>query len=518
MGERTLAAGLALPERGVRALAGRPSDDLPTFREAGAMAGSYLRPSTWKAAGKASAAGPSPRMQKAMGAPTVPTGRIEQANALGYHALGVFDRFARSLAESAERHAQTARGGVAQADIDARAAAAGDYRTLTQDLDTVGKAIDGLREMPGGELVIPYWQIPYNGMKYDLERSPLGLLHTTTQSLKDVATGQGRGGVSGTEQYERFARGILGTAVAWWMWTLAADGRISGPEPESDTEKDAWRAQGKTPFSLKWGDRWVPLTMLPGINAPLIQAAAVVDFLQRQGLEGKESDIRRMDWDGYSRLANRAVTTTIHAVATRPFFDSLQKLLEVTSESDESGERGLLGAGMDVLSGFAVPGAVRDLERAFSDVERAPRDWQERIVANVPGLSGQVPERRDVFGNPRRRTGSGVERYLNPMLGTQGTPENWENRFQGSESPMEDTAVQRSKSALQRRDAAREARAQVPPEDQPTAEQVRLARREEREPWVRHRRAERQRKLRESGEGRISIPGAVSRAAALVGR
>lgn len=513
--ERTLAAGLAgVTERPVRALLGKDTSMLPTFSEAGALAGSYLRPSTWREAGKAAAAGPSPRLQQAMGAPTAPQGKIERANALGYHVLGVFDRFARSLAESAERHAQTARGGVSQADVDARVAAAGDYRTLTQDLDTVGQAIDGLRKIPGGELVIPYWQIPYNGMKYDLERSPLGLAHTTATSLKDALTGQGRGGVSATEQYERFARGILGTGVAWWMWQLAMDDRISGPEPESDVEKDAWKAQGKVPFALKWGTRWLPLSQLPGINAPLIQAAAVADFVKRRETEG------RTEWDGdaYGRLVNRAVTTTIHAVATKPFFDGLQRLLEVTSENDESGERGLVGAGMDIASGFLVPGAIRDIERATSDVERAPRDWQERVIGNLPGLSGMVPERRDAFGNVRRRTGSGIERYLNPMPGTEATPDNWEPRYQGSASPMEDTAVARAKTTAQRQEAARAARADVPPEDRPSAEQTRLARRAEREPWVRHRRAERQRKLRESGEPKVTIPGAISRAAGLVGR
>ena len=328
--ERTGAALLATPQR---LLQGRNADpNLPTLREAGAMWKTYVPgQGNWKAAGRAAFSGPSPRLQAAMGAPTAPATRLERVNALGYHALGVFDRFARSLAEAAERNAQTARG-AGQADIDARAAAAGDYRTLTQDLDDIGRRIDGLRGLPGGELVVPYWQIPYNGMKYDLERSPLGL----ASAGKGVAEYRA-GRIDATEMYERWSRALLGTGVAWALYQHALAGNITGPDPSSQTERDAWRAEGKVPFALRVGTRWVPMSQIPGVNAPLIQASAVADFVRRHGEEG-----RSWDAEEYQRLANRAVTATIHAVATRPFFDGISNLLEAADQSDETGQRGLL--------------------------------------------------------------------------------------------------------------------------------------------------------------------------------
>ena len=509
--ERTGAAALAVPMRITR---GGRAGESPTFGEAGAMWGAY-RPGrgNYKKAAAAVARGPSAQMRAAMGAP--PGGSatgLDRVLEVGYNILGVFDNFARTMAFEAEAAAQRQRGRTGRPRTSGPRTPRR-YRTLTQDLDLVGDRINKLRDIPGGDFVIPYWQVPYNGMKYDMERSAMGL------AALPKAVGELRAGkIDATEYYERWTRALLGTGITVALFQLALGDDITGPEPESQTEKDAWRAENKKPFSIRvpGTGRWIPVGMIPGMNSSLTMASTAADFYKRQRLEGRPQDM-----DYFGRLANRSVTATIHALASRPFFDGVYNILEVLEKGDEAGEKGLLTGGADIAGGFLVPGVVRDLERAFDETERAPRDAWERVTSNLPVLSGQVPARRDAFGNVRKRTGSGLERFLNPMVGAQATDELGRRRYPGSKSAMEDTTVARAEEAVRREKASIASGFMPASEDRPTARQRTLAGRAEvaketgssvSEIWETRRRNERIRRNKEKAQqGRVNPVSAVAR-------
>lgn len=470
-GERFLAGALA------EAFGGSGTAEQPRMAEAGKMLGATFNwhnltqaasEAVASAAGRTTgAAGAGAEATEATGGKSGGTGLKGAANRFfdrGYQVFSVADTFFNRLASNAEMQAtayRLARGGEGQgADLNARmadllandervqqaGAAAAKYRTLQQDLDRYGKAIDGARKLPGGWLVMPFWKTPYNSAKYDLERSPLGLGKTIYQAARG-----GNEAISETEKYERFARGLMGSVLALGLVRAAGDGNLTGPEPQDAAERDAWQAEGRTPYSLRVAGRWVPINQVPGLNATLTQVMSLHDYVDRRVRAGtwKPADVKT-----YDGLATALAVGTADNLLRRPFFDTLQAMLEAVEKGtgqaadEEVGPSVLEGAG-NVGRSF-IPGLLREAERATGTVNRAPRNLAEQVKAGIPGLSGQVPERRDRFGRPAVRTGSGsgdplreiiggAERLLNPMQGQQERPS--PRRYVGTKSIEEDAAV-----------------------------------------------------------------------------
>jgi hypothetical protein len=533
--ERAVAGALALPQRALRAAGGRPTTDLPRPEEAATMlvaqlralpgatveAGRYVagRPSRAEAAGTA--------VKEAQRGPLGP-GHQEGLIDAGYRLFGFFDTIGRQMAREAELAAQRSRG-VPEEAAQRAAAGAGAYRTVQQELgrgegepapmawvEEFTRAIKGVSDTTLGQVVIPFLRIMYNGVKYDLERSPAGLLKTATVDTARQAWAGARGKappIPPTEYYERWARGLLGTGLALALMVAAGEDNLTGPEPTDPTELKAWRAENKRPFSMRIAGRWVPVGLVPGLNATLVQVMSARDYLKRLDERGQ-----RLDPEHWYRLANRVVTSTAKNLYARPFFESLYRDLEQLFEADEEGGKGLGEVGAGLARSRLLPGSalLREIERVGSDLERAPRDPLEAVMAGVPGLSGMVPPRRDVYGRLVRRPGGdgvvgGLERLLTPE--SAGLSRRSLRRYEGSRSALQDTAI---RDALK---AAEDVAAGRPMllEDRPTPRQRRMAEvfaERENEAWTALRGQERERLLRERARG--GPLRRISRAAGLV--
>jgi len=490
--------------------------DVPSFRESGAMFKSYvknfkpamrhMKESLNKANTTASAS--------AQGATSAP-GRPDPKNVFhrklangvdaGFRWLSVFDaatRYAAGAAEQAALDERTQHRGaqgkatLTKAEIAERVQKAKDYRTLTQELDDhLSKSVDEFSKIPVvGSLVVPFWKIPYNGMKYDLERSPLGL----GKAAFDIAANRGgaRTTLDRTEMYERLARGTMGSALSMGLMLAMATGtiRVTGEEPDDPEELKQWRAENKSPFSVNVGGRWVPVTLVPGLNAALTQASALNDIVTRHEAAGKA-----WDGDAYYRAANRLVTTVAQYSLNRPFFEGLSEVLAGgRRQFSGSDEGGLLEVGKEQATGRAVPRIVREVERATSGVNRSPRDEGERILANIPGLSENVPVARDAYGKVRQRTGSGAERFLSPLLGAQ--EQTSPRRYLDSKSAIEDTTIAQAARTVDKANEAAIKGLPVPPNQRPTARQRALAQRTKRFEYAQATKTEKERREKQSAQ------------------
>jgi hypothetical protein len=532
--ERAVAGALALPQRALRAARGRPTTDLPRPEEAATMLVAQLRAlpgATLQAgryvAGRASRAeAEGQAVKEAQRGPLGP-GHQEGLVDAGYRVFGFFDTIGRQMAREAELAAQRSRG-VPEEAAQRAAAGAGAYRTVQQELgrgegepapmawvEEFTRAIKGVSDTTLGQVVIPFLRIMYNGVKYDLERSPAGLLKTTTVDTARQAWAGARGKplpIPPTEYYERWARGLLGTGLGLALIVAAGEDNVTGPEPTDPTELAAWRAENKRPFAMRIAGRWVPMGLVPGLNATLVQVVSARDYLKRLDERGQQ-----LDPEHWYRLVNRVVTSTAKNLYARPFFESLYRDLEQVFRADEEGGAGLGEVAADVARSRLVPGSalLREIERVGSDVERAPRDPAEAIMAGVPGLSGMVPPRRDVYGREVRRPGGpGIEGALERLFTPEsaGLARESIRRYRGTADAIQDTAVRDALKRVQDYEAARKAGTlgRLGPEDVPTAREVALARlmAEREEPnWKKWRGQERGRLAEERARRAWSLPG-----------
>lgn len=568
--ERALASLVAQPERAIRRTKGQETSDFPVPGEAPAMLREYgphslaraFAEATRYVGGRPSAAAahgahikqlqrehPTPGATGVHPPGSEPDERAKEGvtDAL-YRGFGFFDTVAKQLAYNAEQAAQRERGapgggragrpgGPTEAQAQERAEEASQYRTVSQPMGARPEEASFFRgiewamrqwnkfgQSTVGQHVIPFMRIIWNATKYNYERSPVGGVKAAIDVAR-YATARARGKPTfpATELYERIARPLYGTLAGLALIAAAGEDNLTGPLPEDDEEKKAWRREGKTPFSVRVAGHWVPTALAPGLNATLVQVMTIRDFQRRAALKGEP-----MDAEHYARLVGRLVSTIATNMAFQPFAQNLYEALDKVFNPPEGGYGGLPEAAADITQGRFVPGVagLRELERAGGEYERAPRDPLEQVMAQVPVLSGLVPVRRTMFGEPVARQGAGeglkgaAERLFTPETARPGR-EHY-SRYRGVPDAAIDTIVHDAVVKVDNyQKALKDGKLKtLGPEDFPTPEEKAIAKwahpevgpAREREDWPKWRAKEKDRLAAERAQG-----GPLSRAARLVG-
>lgn len=125
-------------------------------------------------------------------------------------------------------------------------------------------------------MAFPFVQTPTNIFKQGIEYSPLGF---TTM-------------VGSADKTAQAAKALMGTtAVALAAGTFAANDAITGAEPADAKQRDAFRAEGKQPWSIKIGGKWVNYSKLhPSIAFNLATVAAVKDAMDKGTIDQSGAD------------------------------------------------------------------------------------------------------------------------------------------------------------------------------------------------------------------------------------
>lgn len=329
-----------------------------------------------------------------------------------FRALSAGDAFFRTLAESGElwtlSYRQAAREGLKGAALRGRAievaanptpamieqvAQAGAYRTYTQTLDQYGQAIANIARKPGMEFFAPFVSTPWNIAKFELERTPVGLLSVG----KAIADKKGAGEVA-----DRAGRMLLGSGIGASLYGYALGGNMTSKAPENPTERDLFYREGKQPFSIRIGDSWHSYAQFTGLSSVMALTAATAEANRRLGTAPTE------------REAMRIVAEAASVITEKPFLQGFKSLQEAMESPDkavrilENSARGLVPAS-SLLGGAA---------RAIDPTMREAEGVVERVQSGIPGLSQQLPARLDAFGNEVRRDQSGAETLLNPIART----------------------------------------------------------------------------------------------------
>lgn len=138
-----------------------------------------------------------------------------------------------------------------------------DMPIISRALDQAGAwIIKGRNESLLGNALswfVPFVTTPINVAKFGIERSPLGFI----------------GGKYGRTQV---ANATLGTLVTGVGAMLAAQDRTTWAAPQDKKEKELFYASGRKPYSIKIGDKWVPLTYFGPYALALALPAAYKNF------------------------------------------------------------------------------------------------------------------------------------------------------------------------------------------------------------------------------------------------
>lgn len=285
------------------------------------------------------------------------------------------------------------------------------YRTFRQEMDRVGRALTGVQDIPGGRFVVPFVRTPYNILRYELERSPLGLVSIGTDLAKGKLAAKGAGDLA-----DRLGRFTLGVGVVYAANKLYDSGLITGGGPADSKMRAAW-LQDHQPYSVKIGDRWVDYSQLQGIALNLAAVAAAREAMQQGDLSADQQ-------------AAAAFMGIVGSFSSRSFLQGWSQLVDAVSQGAKQGNLQVFARPVESIAQGMVPASslLRRTQTGLDPTVYQANGIAERVQSGIPGAAAGVPAlgveplrpRLDAVGQPLRRdTPTGfmgqVNAHLNPL-------------------------------------------------------------------------------------------------------
>jgi len=233
----------------------------------------------------------------------------------------------------------------------------------------------GTQRRPWTKLFFPFVRTPANILKFSAERSPLGLLAKSVQA--DIRAG-------GVRRDNAVARMLVGSGVGATIYSAALQGKVTGGGPLDDNARRLMQADGWQPYSFKVGDQYYSYARLDPFSTIIGTAADMVDL-------GEHMTDRQREHTGMQIGA-----AVIANLSNKTWLSGLTSALEAINDPG----RNLENFVARTAGSIAVPGFVAQVARTQDPILHEARDWQNRIRSRVPGLSDNLPTRRDIFGKP----------------------------------------------------------------------------------------------------------------------
>lgn len=194
------------------------------------------------------------------------------------------------------------------------------------------------------------------------------------------------------EALGRLATGftLLSTATQ-----LASEGRISGRGPTDRHERDLWASTGKMPYSIKTENGWISYQKLDPWATLFGMAADFQDVVQYSD-ESQESKETIEFYFSQMFIALRS------NVADKAYLKGISNIMEAIY-SDGGEEVSTL-----IRSTIAahIPNTLGSIVRESNQDMKLVRTLGDAIRERIPGLSSDLPPRRNILGEPLKAHGT----------------------------------------------------------------------------------------------------------------
>ena len=295
-----------------------------------------------------------------------------------------------------------------------------DVQTFTNPLGKLGQKFQALvQETPLARYVVPFIRTPTNIIKFTFGRTPLAYLSSKVRA--DIAAG-------GARAAQAHARVAMGTMSMMALSDIALEGGITGAGPADPKIKSAMMRQGWRPYSMKIGDKYYQYSRLDPIGMFMGLAADMTEINQY-------SETERGD-----ELLTAGVLALMNNLASKTYMSGIYDAIAALNSNDPTSDpakyvldqAGSLMPYSSLIRGIATTSdtIVRDhrtskhdelVTEDFADLPEGVGEYlaemTNSIRKQIPGLSEELPERRDLWGRPLdRASGYGMAfDFLSPV-------------------------------------------------------------------------------------------------------
>lgn len=252
---------------------------------------------------------------------------------------------------------------------------------------------EGTNRFPAMKVIQPFVKIVSRIFNYAFERTPLAPLMSEFRA--NIAAGGARRDLA-------LAQYGLGSMISLAAADLTINGLMRALGPPEVGQKQAQAREGEVPFSFKAGDRWTSYYGVHPLGTVLGLAASTAEvFMNSQHELVDDADTEKIA---------AGVALAIAANVTNQSFMTGAANFFATMHDGSSGTAG--GAGEKALQrevGTLIPGASAAAVRATDPYVREVYSMLDEFKSRIPGLSKDLPPKRDLWGEPVTRS-SGMGR------------------------------------------------------------------------------------------------------------
>ncbi|MCJ7615464.1 MAG: hypothetical protein MUO43_02890, partial [Desulfobacterales bacterium] len=272
------------------------------------------------------------------------------------------------------------------------------YSTFMDEPDQFTNWILGIRKVPvigpASQLIVPFVNTISNLTKRGLEMTPVvGFLK------EGVSRGMGRP----HEPAEVIAKQIEGAVITFLLLSKFGEDEMTGPLPSNVNEREAFYRQGKKPWSLKIGDNWYQYRRMEPFNTVIASVAIARDAIKN----AKDGETR-------TDIFQNTVRGVVQNLIDSGYFQSIQQVFNKYGSAKGAIER-------HVSSWVPYSSFWRSMNRAYeastegaAKLKEKDSDslWLSAFSQVIPGLSGKIPARLDVWGEEIELEGGVFRQWL----------------------------------------------------------------------------------------------------------
>lgn len=254
------------------------------------------------------------------------------------------------------------------------------YQTFTNATGPFAQNLSKIASRyPLTRVLMPFIRTPANIMKFTFERTPLAPLMSSVRA--DVAAGGARRDLA-------LARIATGTAIMLATTDHAMNGTISGAGPSDPAERAALVRSGWQPYSVKAGERWYAYNRLDPMGALFGLSADMTEIMANADPDSEEArDMEKVAVAMAASIGANAMNKT-YMTGISEFFEMMADPTRYSAYWAEG------------MAGSVVPTGVSELRRLDDPYMREVRSMVDAMKNRTPGLSEDLPKRRDLWGRP----------------------------------------------------------------------------------------------------------------------
>jgi len=287
---------------------------------------------------------------------------------------------------------------------------AASYNTFMDRPGTVGTHLLAVREKaPIIKLVFPFFNTLVNLGKRGLEMTPgVGLAAEAIWARDPSFDKFGYG----HRPADIIAKQIEGSMMAAFLLLAFDEDEFTGALPLDRNERKQWRLEGKIPYAVKYGDKWISFQNIEPINVPFKIVADLRSYLY-EGLKGlgQYEELDEKDQDKVIRDLTQAGTAIGHTLLNNNYMRTFNDYVDSRTSEEYLSAIGRTAEGALIpYSGFLrwmmKKGKMQENEngeyvpQVFDQLEHQVLPLSTDILHSMFGVEKNTRDKITVWGDP----------------------------------------------------------------------------------------------------------------------